>query len=44
VRGTIKKIADGVEYRMPPTIEDPTVIDEIKINLNEIGYPRVFSS
>jgi propionyl-CoA synthetase len=40
VRGTIKKIADGVEYRMPPTIEDPTVIDEITINLNAIGYPR----
>ena len=40
VRGTIKKIADGVEYRMPPTIEDPTVIDEIKLNLNAIGYPR----
>ena len=40
VRGTIKKIADGVQYRMPPTIEDPTVIDEIKINLSAIGYPR----
>jgi propionyl-CoA synthetase len=40
VRGTIKKMADGVEYRMPPTIEDPAVIDEIKINLNAIGYPR----
>lgn len=40
VRGTIKKLADGVEYRMPPTIEDPTVIDEIKVNLGDIGYPR----
>ena len=40
VRGTIKKLADGVEYRMPPTIEDPTVIDEIKVNLSAIGYPR----
>jgi propionyl-CoA synthetase len=39
VRGTIKKLADGVEYRMPPTIEDPTVIDEIKVNLSAIGYP-----
>jgi len=39
VRGTIKKIADGVQYRMPPTIEDPTVIDEITANLNAIGYP-----
>jgi propionyl-CoA synthetase len=40
VRGTIKKIADGTEYRIPPTIEDATVIDEIKANLNAIGYPR----
>jgi propionyl-CoA synthetase len=40
VRGTIKKIADGVDYRIPPTIEDATVLDEITSNLNAIGYPR----
>lgn len=40
VRGTIKKIADGLQYRIPPTIEDPTVIDEIRDNLNAMGYPR----
>jgi propionyl-CoA synthetase len=40
VRGTIKKIADGAEYRVPPTIEDATVLDEITANLNSIGYPR----
>jgi len=40
VRGTVKKIADGVPYRMPPTIEDPTVIDEITASLNSIGYPH----
>jgi propionyl-CoA synthetase len=40
VRGTIKKMADGVEYRIPPTIEDATVIDEIRVNLNALGYPR----
>ena len=40
VRGTIKKIADGVDYRIPPTIEDATVIDEIKLNLAELGYPH----
>lgn len=40
VRGTIKKMADGAEYRIPPTIEDATVIDEIQINLNTLGYPR----
>jgi propionyl-CoA synthetase len=30
VRGTIKKIADGVDYQVPATIEDATVLDEIK--------------
>ena len=44
VRGTIKKIADGAEYRIPPTIEDATVLDEIKTNLNVIGYPRAETS
>ena len=40
VRGTIKKIADGVDYRIPPTIEDATVLDEITENLNALGYPH----
>ena len=40
VRGTIKKMADGVEYRVPATIEDASVIDEIKTNLSDLGYPR----
>jgi propionyl-CoA synthetase len=39
VRGTIKKIADGVDYRIPPTIEDATVLDEITENLKALGYP-----
>jgi propionyl-CoA synthetase len=30
VRGTIKKIADGVDYAIPATLEDPAVLDEIK--------------
>jgi propionyl-CoA synthetase len=40
LRGTIKKIADGVEYRMPPTIDDPTILDEITADLKALGYPR----
>jgi len=40
VRGTIKKIADGAEYRIPPTIDDPLVLNEIEASLNAIGYPR----
>ena len=40
LRGTIKKIADGTEYRVPPTIDDPTILDEITAALAAIGYPR----
>ena len=40
VRGTIKKIADGAEYLVPPTIDDPAILDEITADLAAIGYPR----
>jgi propionyl-CoA synthetase len=39
VRGTIKKIADGVAYNVPPTIDDPAILDEITAVLASIGYP-----
>jgi propionyl-CoA synthetase len=29
LRGTIKKIADGDQWSMPATIDDPTILDEI---------------
>ncbi len=38
LRGTIRHIADGKEYRMPSTIEDPEVLDEIKEAVKKIGY------
>jgi hypothetical protein len=25
---------------VPPTIDDPAILDEIKVELAEIGYPR----
>ena len=40
LRGTIKKIADGEEYRMPATIDDPAILIEITEALTEIGYPK----
>src|SRR2546422_766388 len=40
LRGTIKKIADGVEYRVPPTIDDPASLEEIAAALATVGYPR----
>ena len=35
LRGTIRKIADNEEYKMPATIDDPAILDEIKQNLIE---------
>src|SRR5438034_4534745 len=40
LRGTIKKIADGIEYRVPPTIDDPVILDEIMAALATLGYPH----
>ncbi len=40
LRGTVKKIADGVEYRVPPTIDDPAILDEITESLEKLGYPK----
>ena len=39
LRGTMKRIADGVEYRMPATIDDPVILDEITEALAILGYP-----
>jgi propionyl-CoA synthetase len=41
VRGTIKRIADGAEYRIPATIDDPLAIEEISAALAGLGYPRL---
>lgn len=40
LRGTIKKIADGSEYLIPATIEDPAILTEIEEALATLGYPR----
>ncbi len=41
LRGTMKKIADGTEYRMPATIDDPAILDEITEDFSQLGYPKV---
>ena len=40
LRGTVKKIADGEDYPMPATIDDPAILDEIAEALKTIGYPK----
>ena len=37
LRGTIQKIADKKEWKMPATIDDPVILDEIKEALIGIG-------
>lgn len=38
LRGTMQKIADGQDWKMPATIDDPAILEEITENLKEIGY------
>jgi propionyl-CoA synthetase len=40
LRSTMKRIADGVEYTMPATIDDPAILGEITESLKALGYPR----
>jgi len=40
LRGTMKSIADGEDFRMPATIDDPAILDEITGALRGVGYPR----
>ena len=38
LRGTIAKIADGENWNMPATIDDPAILGEIKTALQSIGF------
>ena len=38
LRSTMRSIADGSEYRVPATIEDGEVLDEVETALKAIGY------
>ena len=38
LRGTMRQIADGQTYKMPATIDDPAILDEIKGALQQKGY------
>ena len=43
LRGTMQKIADNSEYKMPATIDDPVILDEIEESLETIGYAKARS-
>src|SRR5918996_821251 len=38
LRGTMKSIADGKEYRTPATIDDPAILAEVEAALQRMGY------
>jgi len=40
LRGTIQKIADNKEYKVPATIDDPTTLGEMQEALESIGYAK----
>jgi len=40
LRATMVKIANGEEFKMPATIDDPAILDEIATALKTIGYPQ----
>jgi len=39
LRATMVKITDGAEFKMPATIDDPAILDEIKAAVKTLGYP-----
>ena len=40
LRATMVKIADGEAFKMPATIDDPDILDEIKEALQSLGYAQ----
>ena len=42
LRGTMKSLADDKPWRMPATIDDPAILDEIAGDLRGLGYAKSF--
>jgi propionyl-CoA synthetase len=40
LRGTMRSIANGKEFKVPSTIDDPAIIDEITATLQGMGFPK----
>ncbi len=40
LRGTMVKIANGEDFKLPATIDDPAILDEIREALKSLGYPK----
>ncbi len=44
LRATMVKIADGQDFKMPATIDDPAILDEIRVAVGDLGYPLAVAS
>ena len=40
LRGTLRRIADTEPYEVPATIDDPAILEEVKVALQDLGYAR----
>jgi len=40
LRATMKQLVDGVDYKVPPTIDDPLILDDIAESLRALDRPR----
>jgi propionyl-CoA synthetase len=40
----MKSIADDRDWKMPATIDDPAILDEVAENLKSLGYAKGYSS
>lgn len=40
LRGTMRSIANNKDYKMPSTIDDPVILDEITDTLTKMGYVK----
>jgi propionyl-CoA synthetase len=40
LRGIMSRMADGLDFKPPATIDDPAILGEIGASLAEVGYPK----
>jgi propionyl-CoA synthetase len=40
LRATMRQIANSQSFKLPPTIEDASVLDQIKVKLQGAGYAK----
>ncbi len=40
LRGVMRRIANGEPWTMPATIDDPVILDDVRVALERLGYPR----